>query len=90
MLARHGAEVAASALALPAAALVDAVTALATAVADLPGGRATAAARALAGRWELAATLWAADALAHGEALGAAAADYTEGDDAVATTFASR
>lgn len=90
VLARHGAEVAAAALAAPASALAAATTALAAAARSLPGGRAAVAATALAGRWEVAAGLWTADALAHGEALGAAAADYAEGDDAVATTFGTR
>jgi hypothetical protein len=90
VLARRGADVAAAALAAPAVALAAATAALAAAAVGLPGGRATTAASALAARWELAATLWTADALAHGEALGAAAGDYAEGDDAVATTFGSR
>jgi len=90
VLARHGADVAAAALAAPASALAAATAALAAAARNLPGGRATAAAIALAGRWEVAAGLWTADALAHGEALGAAAADYAEGDDAVATAFGAR
>jgi hypothetical protein len=90
VLARRGADVAGGALAAPAAALAAATAALAAAATGLPGGRATVAATALAGRWEVAATLWTADALAHGEVLGVAAADYAEGDDAVATTFGSR
>lgn len=89
ILAAHGAAVAAGALRAPVAALTDAAEALAAVLATgaLPDDRASVAAVALARRWERAATLWAADVVAHGEALGAAAADYAEGDDAAARSF---
>ncbi|GLZ46429.1 hypothetical protein Acsp06_26140 [Actinomycetospora sp. NBRC 106375] len=76
-LQEAGAACSAAALAVP-------VTAPAAAVRDmavLPAGRAGPAAAGLADRWEAAIALWCADLVAHGEALGAAAAAYRTGDE---------
>ena len=74
-LVGRGAATAAAGLRVPVAAVVAAVR-------EVSGERAGPAARALAARWEAALALWAADVVAHGEALVAAGEAYADADGA--------